>query len=286
MDTTKFKLVFAFLVTLIPSTTVSGFCQEPELASFAETDEVDEYKYEPNPNRVRLKSVVDEVALRRFRNGEPIVILVPEAEEQVVGSIRLEKAEFFKSQPLTMRFRTKWGGDSVSLAIPWTALERLDYQPIEIPIYQSQVSSVRLYPEFKEDEVDFRIPTNKKPDFYVRLKPRNGVAVSFEFDKSFRVTNDIIDANLPFPEIDGIFFDEGKKGTASVVMRNGDNISGKHYWPESVEFETPWGKETLNLEQVISVTRNREVKLVPSGFENPKWIIQNEEIISSQKSIN
>lgn len=233
-------------------------------------DEFEDYRYKPDPSRVRLTSVIDEVAVDRFLNGEPIVIPLPAGKRQVVGAIRLEKPEFFKSQPFKVRLRSQVIGNVVAIQLPVTALDRLEYQPIEIPIYQSQVTSFKLFPDFSGgSELRFK-PKQIDPDFYVRLKPNNGVSVAFEFDKTFRLTNEILQADLPFDEIAGIFFDND---SASVVMKNGDNITGKHDWPSQVEFTTPWGDEIVKLDEVVSITRNRYVRLVPSGAASPKWVI-------------
>ena len=51
-------------------------------------------------------------------------------------------------------------------------------------------------------------------------------------------------------------------------------FSGRHSWPESVEFETPWGEELIELDRVVSITRGRSVQLVPSGDKSPRWVLQ------------
>ncbi len=232
------------------------------------------YQYEPNPNRVRLRSILSDEVLQQFQRGEPILIQVPE-DSRIVSAIRIEKFECFKPDPLTIRPRITTKTGVVEIALSPHSLERLDYQPLTIDVYQSDVQTFRIVPANDETiAASSRPPRTIAGDFFVRLKPNNGVAVGFPWSTRFRLTNEIFDLELPYSEIEGIFFGDGNDDSASIVMRNGDNISGKHAWPATIQFETPWGNETIELEQVVSVTRDRSVKLVPSGAENPRWVIE------------
>ena len=226
-----------------------------------------------NPDRVRLTSVINDTALKRFMNGEPIVIPLPDGIEQVVGAIRLEKPEYFKSEPFFARLRTRVVEDSIEIFMPVDAFDRLDYQPIEIPVYQSLKTTYKLVPDASASSKQNFKPSDVDTNFYVRLKPKNGVSVTFSLDKTFWLSNEIIAADLSFDDIEGIFFDEDKEGIASVVMRNGDNLTGQHNWPAQVTFVTPWGDEIVSLDEVVSVTRDRSARLVPSGVVSPKWIV-------------
>lgn len=280
--TFKFRILIALLLAMLIPLAVPGQ-EENESLDFDNIDnqifdvDVPEsnelYKYEPNPDRVRLKSVVDNQVINRFRHGEPIIIHVPPGVDQIVSAIKIEKSEYFKPQALEIRPRTLVRGSRVLVYIPVNAVDRLDYQPLKLIVYQSNVSTYQIVPTEADQKVAGLQASNIKPDFFVRLKPKNGVAVAFRMSKKFRLKNEVFDTHFPFDKIEGIFFNSGEEQTASIVMRNGDNISGKHFWPDTIEFETPWGNEKIGLEKVVSITRNRSVKLQPSGVESPRWII-------------
>ena len=243
-----------------------------------ENEDVDEralYRYVPNPDRVKLKTTVNDVIIARFKSGEPITVRVPNTSK-AIGSVMIQKPNSFKPAPLSLRPNTFMDGRQMIVELLPHLLDRLDYQPLKLKLFQSNVDSIRLVPSQRTMQGNSVVPvqtTAARPNFYLRLKPQNGVSVSLTGVHSFRLKNDIVDLDIPFDHVEAVFFDTEEDGVASIVLRNGDNISGKHDWPEEVEFETPWGNETISLDRLVSVTRHPSIQLVPSGVENPRWIL-------------
>ena len=290
------RLIFAAVFTLMISPCPFVFAQEDskitevleelkELKEDALNDEsiedvedVDErlhYRYVPNPKRVKLKTTVNDFIIARFKSGEPINIRVPQTSK-AIGSVMIKKPQSFKPAPLSLRPNTFMDGRQMIVELLPHLLDRLDYQPIKLELFQSDVDAIRLIPSRRNLQGDSAGPvrtTAARPNFYLRLKPENGVSVSLTGVNSFHLKNDIVDLDIPFDHVEAVFFDTEEDGVASVVLRNGDSISGKHDWPEEVEFETPWGSETISLDRLVSVTRHPSIKLVPSGVENPKWVL-------------
>ena len=234
--------------------------------------DVVDFKYQPNPNRVRLKSVVTEDLAMRLKAGHTVSINVPLGKEQVISSLIVRKPEFFKSKLLSIRPRTRVVEENLLVPFPVELIDRLDYQPVELKIFQSNVKKATLVPVDDPDN-DYSLASKSiVPDFFVRLKPNNGVAVAFDHGNSFRLRHELFDVNFPFDQIEAIFF-EGGDSQASIVLKSGDTISGKHSWPQSLQFETPWGEEEIELEQINSITRDKSIKMVPSGIESPRFIL-------------
>lgn len=260
---------------------ISGLCSFASAQSNLK-DPVDsdlgtgEYEYRPNPDRIRLKSTISEELAQQLKSGNPVSVRVPGDTPQIISALIIRKSEFYKPRLLSLRPFTRVEEGNLIIPIPIEVIDRLDYQPVEFKIYQSNVKQATLVPVHDPDH-DYSLATREiEPDFFVRLKPNNGVAVAFENLNSFKLENELFKVEFPFFEIEGIFFDDRQEYNASVVLRNGDVISGKHSWPEQVKFETPWGKEKIEMDQVVSVTRDKSVQLVPSGVENPKFILLRE----------
>ena len=228
-------------------------------------------------NSVRLKSLVTDPMAARFMQGQGIVVRVP-TPNRSVKSLLLFKSKSFKPQTLKIRSNTQLRGSELIVPVHRSVIDRLSYQPIRIGIYQSNVSVIRLVPTNRImpglDSVATvrRRAINEK--YYLRLKPDNGVAVDFAGYSRFRITNDILDVELPFSQIEAIFFDLEEPGTANITLRNGNSISGKHNWPDIIEFATPWGDEKIESNRIVSLTRDVSIDVVPSGVENPKWVLQ------------
>jgi hypothetical protein len=249
------------------------------------------YRYQSNPERVRLRSTISEQSLARFRNGEPIVVRVPEGASHIVSSLIVQIPESFKTDVADVRPRTRMHDGNVLIELPQRVFDRLEYQPLEIPVFQSYVKNLLLvpsaprggferssWPEKSREAVrsDDQAPPFaplSRAEFYLRLKPKNGVTVNFRPDTSFKLITDILEMEFPFSEIEAIFFNDGEEPLASVVLRNGDNFTGKHDWRGNLRFDTPWGPEMIEFERLASISRQRGVGLVLSGVENPRWVL-------------
>lgn len=229
------------------------------------------------PSSVRLKSLVTEQMAAQFLQGQGIVVRVP-TPNRSVKSLLLFKSKSFKPQTLKIRSNTQLRGSELIVPVHRSVIDRLSYQPIRIGIYQSNVSVIRLVPTNRIMPGLDSVATVRRrainENYYLRLKPDNGVAVDFEGYSRFRITNDSLDVELPFSQIEAIFFDLEEPGTVNITLRNGDNISGKHNWPDIIEFATPWGDEKIESTRIVSLTRDISINVVSSGVESPKWALQ------------
>lgn len=273
---TKHHLIMAMMLLVCGLCLVASAQEEFDADPLDDDPDVVEFRYKPNPNRIRLKSTITEALAQQLKAGQPISIRIPAGAPQIISSLVVRKPEYYKAKLLSIRPRTQVADGTLTIPIPIQVIDRLDYQPVELQIYQSNVVRATLVP-INDTENNYSLITKAiQPDFFVRLKPNKGVAVAFENVKSFKLKNELFDVEFPFLEIEGIFFGDQEEKMASVVLRNGDMVSGKHSWPEKVEFDTRWGKEEIELDQVVAVTRDKSVQLVPSGVENPKFILLRE----------
>lgn len=226
--------------------------------------------------RIRLKTIVEDDVLQRFRQGQAITIVVPQNDDATVRSVVIRRRECFKSESLTVRTHTRLSNKNVIATISDRLFDRLDYQPIEILIFQSGIAQVVLVPDREQapGQLSRSRTGSAEADFYLRLKPENGVAIAFPAGDKFELANELFKVDVPTQNIEAIFFDATTDSEATVVLRNGDNVTGSHSWPDSVEFETPWGPERIRLDQIVSITRNRNARLVRSGVANPRWVLQ------------
>ena len=253
------------------------FCcaQEDDFSNNFDVEELEKsiFEYKPNPNRIKLKSILNDSVIQNFYRGQPISIRVPSGEK-IISSVLISKAESYKSTPLTVRPRTAAVGRDVIVAMSNDLIERLDYQPVRLVIYQSNIDRVVLASS-EEEEGHPSISTQPvNTEFFVRLRPKNGVEVGFKQKQGFHIENEIINTDFPFREIQGIFFNSETPGMASVVLKNGDTVSGQHRWIGSIEFQTKWGDESIPLDQIVSITRSKTERLIPSGSDSPRYIIE------------
>ncbi|MEM9409667.1 MAG: hypothetical protein AAGA30_01050 [Planctomycetota bacterium] len=212
------------------------------------------FEYRPNPDRIKLKTQVDDLVIQRFYQGLPISIRIPRSRK-IISSVLVSKPNSFKSKPMTVRPRSSILGRDLIVAMSPELIERLDYQPLRLIIYQSNMNRILLAYSDEEDNPPPVQTQNIQPEFIVRLRPNNSVAARFAQTENVAIMNDVISTDFPLHEIQGIFFDQNRTNSANIVLKSGDSISGRHSWNEGIEFTTKWGTETIPLEDIVSITR-------------------------------
>lgn len=211
-----------------------------------------------NANRVRLKTTVTAKMVDSFLNGQSIIVRMPTGRDSV-GSLIVKRQDSFKEEPLAVKPKITIKGTLARVEVAKSLVKRLDYQPLRIRIYQSGINRIELLPakESEKNSDDPPTPSAQSitPEFFVRLKSSGGVPVELSGKDSFRVTNDVFDHEIPFSVIKRINFDAQDQRKVTLLLKNGDHVSGKHHWPVIVELKTKWGSEEISLDEIVSVTR-------------------------------
>lgn len=231
-----------------------------------------------NANRVRLKTTVSAQMVESFLGGQSIIVRMPTGRDSV-GSLIVKRQNSFKDEPLAVKPKITVDGTLARVEVARSLFRRLDYQPLRIRVYQTGINRIELLPTTGPEGTSEFEPTptvqNILPEFFVRLKSSGGVPVEMSTEDGFRVTNDVFDHEIPFTLIKAINFDTQDQRKVTVLLKNGDNVSGEHHWPVIVELKTKWGSEEISLDEITSVTRAPSSRVVESGVESPKLIIEN-----------
>ena len=230
-----------------------------------------------NANRVRLKTTLSDKMVQSFLKGQSITVRIPTGQT-AIGSLIVRRAESFKDEPAAVKPKITVKNSVALVDIPRSLFQRLDYQPLRIRIYESDLTRIELRPVEESADVSpeleppAEVETN--PEFFVRLKPSRGVPVVMKSEDGFRLTNDVFDHEIPFSVISGIYFDKRDQRKVTVVLDNGDNLTGEHHWPAIVKLDTKWGSEEVGLDEIMSVTLSSGTQVVDSGAKSPKWIVE------------
>ena len=233
-----------------------------------------------NANRVRLKTTLSAEMAERFSDGQAISVKVPPGRD-AISSLIVKNANTYKNDPIAISPKLSVEGSVVLVEFPKSQIQRLDYQPLRIRIYESGITRIELKP-VDENESDANLakilprPLAKSAmpaEFFFRLKQNRGIPVRQLDNTGFRITNEVFDHQVPFSVISGIYFDDNDQRQVTLLLDNGDTISGKHHWPVILSVETNWGTEEISLEDIASVTRNAASKIIESGVSNPRLIV-------------
>ena len=196
-----------FLITMLAFCLASVGQIELPVRAVDSQSELGKLRENAKANRIRLKTTVNDALLEKFQQGQAISVAVPPGNERSISSLLVRKPECFKSEAVVVRPRTRAEGKVVIVELSRQLFDRLDYQPIRIRIFESSVERIDLVPATRITDPEEETPSNTiSPEFYIRLKPANGVSASFKNNNSFRLTNDVFDHEIPFEEIEAVFF--------------------------------------------------------------------------------
>ena len=227
--------------------------------------------------RVRLMTTVTNAMVSSFVQGRAISVRIP-AGQNAIGSLVVKLPASFKNDPVGVKPTVNVRDSVAYVEVPRTLFERLEYQPLRLRVYETGISSIQLLPVDGPERISPNAPRLNKlkiePDFFVRLKSKTGFSIATSEEVGFRINNDVIDHEIPFAAIRGIYFDASDPKKSTVVLNNGDNLTGNNSWPEMMEFETRWGKEKISLDQIESLTRRLSSQVIKSGTNSPRLLIE------------
>ena len=229
-----------------------------------------------NANRVRLKTTLTDDMVQKFLAGQTIIVRVPSGTT-AIGSLIVKRSESFKDEAAAVKPRISVQDSVAVIEVSRSLFQRLDYQPLRIRIFESDITRIELRPAIEDGPDSPRLepnPVSAAPEFYVRLKPAKGVPIVIKDGDGFRLTNDVFDHVIPYDVIGGIYFDRKNRRQVTVVLDNGDNLTGVHHWPVIVELDTKWGVEEVSLDEILSVTRSSATEVIESGSKSPKLIVE------------
>lgn len=88
---------------------------------------------------------------------------------------------------------------------------------------------------------------------------------------NLKVTTSFGEVSIPMEKIVGIKLHVGDDDTAVIAFKNGDLVTGVVKL-ESLSLKTAWGKAHVNLEQIETITINRNARFIPeSGNGSKGW---------------
>lgn len=206
---------------------------------------------------------LDDKKLESLLKDGQLEIAIPKQLVNSIDSITVKRPIYFKDQDAPQFADATLKGRKLFVNIDELALERIDYQPIDLKVYETGFSSVVLKyfgtPQ-SQNKLD-KIGDSKtdSPFVMVKLKSGKGIQGRIKGLKEIPIRSTLGEIAISIGSARSI--EVGKDNRLTVQMLNGDLISGSTNM-KSIELLTRWENETLNLSEISGFTiRKNAVKL-------------------------
>ena len=202
-----------------------------------------------------------------------------------IEAIRFQNPTSFLDEPIYIESNTDKQNRALATIVDQTVIDRLEYQPVEMKIYDSNFSSVVVVLDQPRKNAIQSIPgqlteppkgPNDSKPFFVRITSRRGISGTLKNMKVMEIATDFGDVKLPLDQVQGIRFKpiEGNNESSNVfvVLANGDTLSGTVRLGSFV-IKSRWGEKELMVRDIESLTTNPSLQFVAKENATDRWVL-------------
>lgn len=198
---------------------------------------------------------LEDDSLATLVNTGRVEIEIPTPLINNVESVIIKRPFYFKEKRASDYGETELNGRRLLLNIDESVIERIDYQPVELKVYETGFTSVVLryvgYAKALGNRKDPGDAATDSPVLTVKLKSGKGIRGRIRGMKVLDIDSTLGKIKVAFSRADKI--NVRKDGELIVDMSNGDRISGSIDGGE-IELLNRWGTETIQMSDISSLT--------------------------------
>jgi len=198
---------------------------------------------------------LDDQKLQTLLQQGTAQIAIPPRLVNSVESVIIQRPIYFKDAKAKVFAEAQLDGRRLIVNVDQAVIERIDYQPVELKVYEAGFSSVILrYNPNSKPLTQARSkgdPETDSPLLSVRLRSGKGISGSIRGMKKLTIESATLGAiSIELAGTNKISVRQN--GELSVELANGDLISGK-FDGEQINLINQWGEETIDLSDVSSL---------------------------------
>ncbi len=204
---------------------------------------------------------LDDAKLDSLLRKGRIEVNIPFQLANSIDSVILKRPIHFKEKRAVEFAEAELAGRRLKIQLDDEVIQRIDYQPVELRVYENGISSVVLRyvgisPEQKSLK-DIGNPETDSPILMARLKSGKGLAGRIRGMQSLKINSVLGQIDVSFAKTKKILV--GDKGELNIQMANGDLISGTIEGGK-IEMLNRWETETIDLASVAALIIDRPKK--------------------------
>jgi hypothetical protein len=205
---------------------------------------------------------------------------VPEKMVNRISAIRLQRKNSFVSDSMKCESTSERVGQTISVGVDESVIQRLEYQPVQIPVYNSAFTNVLLKHSYQQDLIEktrAELPppeAGDSPQMLVSIDENRAVIGYLKGLSKFKITTEFGDVEVPAENVRGIKFNTGEsQDKAFMVLSAGDAITGV-FKNENVTVGSRWGEKDLKVKDLNWITHAINLKFVPDSKNEGRWLLE------------
>jgi hypothetical protein len=203
-------------------------------------------------DRVSAVIVLQDADVASLKQTGYLKMAIPPALINRVDSVTLKRPVRFKDEAAILFNDVDRRSGMVSVRVDDATMEQIDYQPVELKIYESGFSSI---------VVEY-LPGNSTPPkkaskddsavFVTNLANSKSLTGRLADMKEFMIKSELGEIDVVLDEVSQIKFEEDERAT--IQMENGDKVSGKIDF-RNITINSRWGLEDLKVSDIVSISK-------------------------------
>ena len=210
---------------------------------------------------------LDDSKLQTLIRQGRVEIAIPNQLVNSVDSVILKRPVFFKDDKAADFADAELSGQRLVVNVDHSVIEQIDYQPVELKVYESGFRSVVLNYTGNSSNRELKKlgdPKTDSPLLKVKLKSGNGITGRIAGMKQLKINSTLGNIEVAFDRTTRI--QVKPNGELGIEMVNGDLISGK-VKGSTIELINRWSTETIELANVDELIISRPKKQAGQNAE-------------------
>jgi len=207
---------------------------------------------------------------------------VPPKLRNKIEAIRFQNPTSFLDEPIQIEAKTDLQNRALASRIDQSVIDRLEYQPVQMKIYDGNFSSVLVVLDNSKQDSVATVPgqlaappqgPNDSNPFFVRISDTRGISGAIKDLKTIVLKTEFGDVDLPFEHVRGIRFrpiENSQTAQVYAVLKNGDRISGVVN-RKTISIKSRWGEKELRIAEIDSLTLTPGEFFVTDPDDKIRW---------------
>ena len=181
-----------------------------------------------------------------------IKMAIPQELINRVDSVTLKRPGRFKDQAVILYGDVDRRSGMISVCTDDATMEQIDYQPVELKIFESGFSSIVV--QYQPGNSTPPKMASKKDSvlFITNLANSKSLTGRLADMKEFTIKSALGEIEVVLEKVSQITFKDDDRAT--VLMDNGDEISGKIDF-RNITINSRWGLEDLKVSDIVSISK-------------------------------
>ena len=182
-----------------------------------------------------------------------IKMAVPQELINRVDSVTLKRPVRFKDEAAILYNDVDRRSGMVAVSVDDSTMEQIDYQPVELKIFESGFSSIIVHYRPGNSTPPKKASKDDSAVFVTSLDNTKSLTGRLADMKEFTIKSELGDIDVLLDEVSQVTFEDDDRAT--VQMENGDQVSGKIDF-RNVTIKSRWGLEDLKVSDIVSISKS------------------------------